>query len=104
MAKSKQKKHGQRPKKNRVIHEYELKRLKSEWTRNATDTILAATLLTLYDKDGLEPEHLARIWHDTEKLLSEVIEGRVSAFDMKRTLEDELGIYILEREEQKKDG
>ncbi len=85
-----------KPKTNKVIQlrESELRRMQRAWTSEATTLAMTCFLMTMLDKEGYGAMRLSRVWKAVEKLMAEVFEGRVDVYDLKKTLETELGIII----------
>ncbi len=85
-----------KPKTNKVIQlrESELRRMQRAWTSEATTLAMTCFLMTMHDKEGYGAVRLSRVWQAVEKLMAEVFEGRVDVYDLKKTLETELGIII----------
>ncbi len=87
---------GKKLRTNKVIQirESEFRRELEKWTSKATTLAMTCFLMTMHDKEGWGVVRLSRLWGEVEKLMGEVYEGRVDVYDLKKTLEEELGIYI----------
>lgn len=97
----KKKNASQKTNKTVQMREHELRRLSNRWTSRATELAMSAFLITMHDKEGYGPRRLSRVWKEVEKLMAEIEEGRVDVYDLKKTLEEELGVYISREEPDK---
>ena len=74
--------------------EADTRRLMEQSANTAVGLSLAIFITVLVDKYGWTAEQVTDIWKHLEKLYEEVKEGRVSAYDLKKTLEEESGILL----------
>lgn len=90
MAKKKKKK---TPLNRRPATMADVKRAKNEAMSEATDYAMCIMFTVLLDKFN-GADYIKDVWHETEKLSSAVIEGRVSVADMRCVLKEEYGIQF----------
>lgn len=51
-------------------------------------------MTVLVDKEGYDQEGIERVWKHVEKLSEMISEGIVNVADLKKVLQDEMGIYL----------
>lgn len=73
----------------------DVQRAKDAATADACRVTLAIFFTALLDKEGMDAEHLQRIWREVEALSESVRDGYVSAPDLIRVLRDEYEIDII---------
>lgn len=74
--------------------EADTRKLMERSANTAVGLSLAIFITVLVDKYGWSREQVTDIWKHLEKLSEEVKEGRVSAYDLKKALEEDTGILL----------
>ena len=89
-----------KPNKTIQVRKSDLKRFQREWTSEATSLAMVSFLTVMHDKEGYGGVRLARVWANVEKLMREVYEGRVDVYDLKKVLEEEVGVFVTDGREK----
>ena len=89
----------------RPVTEADVRKAKKEALSKAVDTAWAILFTVLRDKEGMDNEHLHRVWDHVNKLSVEISESRVSVKDLMDTLREEAGLTLgdLSEEEEKRE-
>ena len=72
----------------------DVKRAKEKAQSEATSLAIALFFTVLLDKHGATAEDLQKLWGEINNLSDSVSKGYVSAWDLKKTLEEEYEVYL----------
>ena len=87
--------------KTKQMRESELRRIYNECLHKATIQAMTLFFTVMHDKEGYGTTRLTRVWNAVEKLSQELEEGRVNIYDLRKTLEEEVGVYIVREDPNK---
>lgn len=72
----------------------DVKRAQREATDKGLEVCLCIILMALLDKGLLEPEQMRPAWDAFNDLSDSIVKGYVNVTDLRKTLQEEYGIYV----------
>lgn len=78
----------------RPVNKADVQKAKKEAVLEAAHFALAIMFTCLHDKEGWGKIRLKRLWHEVEELSDSVTKGYVTINDLRRTLEEEMGVEL----------